>query len=160
MSTYSRNWKTFRGLSWSERRLFLFAVVLLPVTALGVRVLGLTACQSLLMRLTPARMKRVVSPEDCLPQARAAARLVQAAAVHGMYRATCLPQSMSLWWLLLRRGIPCDFHIGMQRENGEWKGHAWVEHRGNVLSGHDDPSVRYTTLDGFRKRLTRDDIHR
>jgi hypothetical protein len=160
VSTYSKNWKAFRALSWSERRLFLIAVVLLPATAFGVRILGLTVCQSLLMRLTPARMKREVPPEDSLREARAAARLVQAAAVHGMYRATCLPQSLTLWWLLRHRGIQGGFHIGMQRENGEWRGHAWVEYCGTVLSREDDPSVRYTSLPELRKRLTRDDIHR
>ena len=52
MSTYSKNWGAFRALSWSERRIFLFAAALLPATAFLLRVVGLTACQSLLMHLT------------------------------------------------------------------------------------------------------------
>jgi hypothetical protein len=62
------------------------------------------------------------------------ARLVSIAANHGPYRATCLRQSLALWWLLRRRRIPAELRIGVRKEQGELQAHAWVEHNGQALN--------------------------
>ena len=62
------------------------------------------------------------------------ARLVAIAAYHGPYRATCLRQSLALWWLLRRRGIPAELRIGVRKDDGELQAHAWVEHDGQALN--------------------------
>jgi hypothetical protein len=46
---------------------------------------------------------------------------------------TCLPQSLSLWWLLRRRGLEPDFRLGVRHSKDEFQAHAWVEYEGQNL---------------------------
>ncbi len=73
--------------------------------------------------------------------------MVVAAARHGPYRANCLKQALATWWLLLRRGIATDLKIGVNREDGDFNAHSWVEYRGTVLMEADDVGDRYSTFD-------------
>jgi hypothetical protein len=71
-------------------------------------------------------------------QAQGIVRMVGAAARHGPCPAKCLPQSLTVWWLLRRQGVPSNLHIGVRRDGAELKAHAWVEHAGRVLNDHAD----------------------
>jgi hypothetical protein len=123
------------------------ALFLLPLTALALWLLGLRRWQAALARWSP------VGPPDCGDEADrverggAAARLVDAAARRGVYRATCLPRSLVLWWLLRRRGIDADLRIGVRKEAGQLQGHAWVEYRGAVLNDGAVVSGRYAPFE-------------
>jgi hypothetical protein len=39
----------------------------------------------------------------------------------------CLVGSLTLWTLLLRRGLSADLRVGFRKHNGKIQGHAWVE---------------------------------
>ena len=39
---------------------------------------------------------------------------------------TCLPRSLTLWWLLRRHGIESEFRIGVRRDGERIVAHAWV----------------------------------
>lgn len=69
--------------------------------------------------------------------------MVQAAARHGAYRATCLPQSLTLWWLLRRQGIKSDLRFGARKEAGRMEAHAWVELDGIPLNETLDVDQRF-----------------
>jgi hypothetical protein len=75
------------------------------------------------------------------------ARLVDAAARRGPYSATCLPRSLTLWWLLRRRGIDSYLRIGVRKAAGRIEAHAWVELRGLVLNDQGDVSQRFAPFD-------------
>jgi hypothetical protein len=63
-----------------------------------------------------------------------------------LYRATCLPRSLALWWLLRRRGIAADLRIGVRKEGGRFEAHAWTEWRGTVLNDGDDVGERFAVF--------------
>ncbi len=69
--------------------------------------------------------------------------MVQAAARRGAYRATCLPQSLTLWWLLKRQGIEGDLRFGARKEAGRMEAHAWVEINGIPLNETLDVDQRF-----------------
>ncbi len=109
--------------------------LLLPAIGAALHLLGFRRTQRLLTRLTPdANDSQPLSPPDESTRAQQLTRLVVIAANHGPYRATCLCQSLALWWLLRRRGIPAELRIGVRKDGGELNAHAWVEHQGRPLN--------------------------
>lgn len=141
-------WTTLRRLSWPERRLLARAGVLLPVVALGLRLLGLRRTQGWLARLFPLRKRS--SAEDCA--ARAAndtARLVAVAARHAVCRATCLPHSLVLWALLRRQGTRVELRVGVRVvEEDRLEAHAWVECGGVPLNDTGNVHERFASFPG------------
>ena len=87
------------------------------------------------------------SAEIRLQNARATMRMVRAAAWHGPYHATCLPQSITLWWLLLRQGIESDLRFGARKEEGQLEAHAWVEFKGLPLNETERVRQRFAAFD-------------
>lgn len=130
----------FRRLPLRERWLLVQSLVLLPFTALAMKVFGFRRCVNLLRRLTPQPETGVgAEPQADVSRARAHARLVGIAARHGLVRATCLSRALTLWWLLRRQGIASDLRIGVRKKEGRLEAHAWLEHHGVVLN--DSPEV-------------------
>ncbi|MCI0412620.1 lasso peptide biosynthesis B2 protein [bacterium] len=144
-----QNLDKWKELSWKERRILLSAVLLLPATALALRFLGFNTTQSLLSRLIQLRKEK--PPEELQKVAASTTRIVQIAASYGFYRASCLPQSLCLWWLLKLQSIQCELFLGMQKEADTFKGHAWVEVSGHVLNDHEDVGSRYISMFDVRK---------
>jgi hypothetical protein len=64
---------------------------------------------------------------------------------------TCLHRSLTLWWLLGRRGFASDFVLGARKRDGRLEAHAWVEHQGAAIN--DDPAVvgEYLVLSRTRR---------
>lgn len=55
----------------------------------------------------------------------------------------CLNRSLLLGWLLGARGESVDILVGVRRDGGAFRSHAWIEARGRVLG--EGPG----TVDGF-----------
>lgn len=137
-------WRRFRRLSWPEQESFFLALVLLPITALALRLMGLRRAQAVMARLTPAPVRSPEGHESIRhQQAFATARLVKAAANHGLYRGNCLKQSLALWWLLRLRRMECDLRIGVSKTAAGMEAHAWVECGGRPLNDHEDVALRF-----------------
>jgi hypothetical protein len=43
-------------------------------------------------------------------------------------------RSLSLWTLLLRRGLVTELRVGVRKRDGHIEGHAWIEYRGLPLN--------------------------
>jgi len=91
-------------------------------------------------------------PVDSEEVALRTAWVVEVAARRGLWPANCLQRSLTLWWLLRRRGVEGDLRIGVRRRRGYGLGgpldfHAWVEHRGAVLNDRPDIRRFYATFD-------------
>src|SRR5205807_5278478 len=114
--------------------LLIQSLALLPLTDLAVSLVGLRRWQSALTRLAPMGPRPKGDAASQISEGRAIARLVDAAARHGPYRATCLPRALVLWWLLRRRGIMSDLRIGVHKEAGQLTAHAWIELAGAPLN--------------------------
>lgn len=137
-------WQKFQQLSWAETFLLAQALLLLPINVLGLRVLGFRRWQSVLERLlTKQRTDADVAT------AQAIARVVNIAAAQ-MFRAVCLPRSMTLWWMLGRRGIASELRIGVRKEADTFTAHAWLECQGIILN--DSAEVR-TDFTPFTRRF-------
>lgn len=141
-----RNWHKFRSLPHWEKRLLIEASLLLPLTALALRTIGLRRWKITLLaasRITGSYSAIKNGPS--LPEAFVAAGLVKKAAWHGIRRANCLEQSLVLWWLLSRRGVESDLQFGV-RKGVEFEAHAWVEVGGVPLNESRDVRQRFSTL--------------
>jgi hypothetical protein len=137
--------RKLRRLSGHQARLLAGSIVLLPAAALSLRLFRFGRVR---------RWFRVDAAVDGTPvvdhpRARETARMVAGAAHYGPYRATCLPQSLVLHYLLRRQGLQSAFVLGVG-EGKPFPGHSWVEHDGAPLI--DSPAVRerFTELRGAR----------
>ena len=129
-------------LSWTDRRLLAEAGLFLPLTGALLRLLGFSRCQSLFLRLAPQPAARTVD-DEALARARTAARLVKVAADRGLYHATCVPQSLVLWWMVRRQGTAAAFRIGVRKTGDRFEAHAWVECNGVAINDDADVHERF-----------------
>ena len=58
----------------------------------------------------------------------------------------CLVRSLLLFWMLKARHAPAHLLIGVNREDSEFRAHAWIEAQGRVLGDSADAATRFTTL--------------
>lgn len=142
-------WKRYRRLTRRERNDLLLGLALLPAASIFVRLFGVRRWQ----RAAEERRGKdngenpnAVFTE--LKEARAAARMIEAAARHGIVRGNCLSQSVALWWILLRRGLPVELRIGARRAGRGLEAHAWVELRGEMVNDTEEVRESYATLEG------------
>jgi hypothetical protein len=124
----------FLTLPRVERRLFVDALVTLVFLLVSVRLASTRwVFRRVLARdRTPTRTGGIV-PEDVGLAVTRASRLVPGA--------TCLPQALTVVWLLRARGHRASMRIGVKRgETGKLIAHAWVECGGRIIIG--GPSVQ------------------
>ena len=125
-----RRLASFLALSAWERRVFLRALLLLPRTALRIRWRGLRGAQAPMASAAPTG---TTPPADAQSLAQRIAWLVDAAARRGMFRASCLPRSLTLQQLLQERGIASELRVGVRKHAGRLEAHAWIECHGAPL---------------------------
>ena len=137
------NLRNLWPLSPRERSALALALIVLPLTAGALRILRFTLLQSIAARI---RDPRTIGPEVD-GRAREIARMVAAAAVHGVFRPTCLPRSLVLQWMLGRHGIASDLRFGIRKERDRFEAHCWVEHGGKALIEEAfEPKLSYMEL--------------
>lgn len=130
-----RKIKRFFGMAVDQRQLFLQSAILLPLTGLGVRLLGFNRWYAgLSRRAVGSRISATTSPQPEVVIIQRTLRSVRLASQHGLYPGNCLSRSLTLWWLLRRQGIECDLRIGVRREQAQLQGHAWIEYKGYPLN--------------------------
>lgn len=123
--------------------------VALAATWAGLRLAGFRRWRTLLVRLTPPKpdTTRPLDPAR-FETAREIARIQEAVSRHLMFRASCLEQSLVLWWLAARRGIPAELRIGARKQAGRFQAHAWVELEGLVLNDSGEAHRHFAPFDG------------
>lgn len=131
--------RRFLRLSWRDRLLFARLMLLMPVMSLALRLIGYkrvyTALGSIMRHPTP------ISGGSALTEAKSVGQVVRFAA--NTTQTTCLPRSLTLWWLLARRGVEAALRIGVRVEQGVFTAHAWVEVQGRVISDRADVRSLY-----------------
>jgi hypothetical protein len=73
-------------------------------------------------------------PQSLNPEAARIGRTVSRVAGVLPWRPKCLRQAMATRWMLRRRGIPCEAHLGIVRTE-PFEAHAWVTVEGSVVQG-------------------------
>ncbi len=138
----------YKALSRKERRLFLQAILLLPLLHASLRLAGFRRTQALLGRWISADSGSLPPAEAHAQSAIAVTvRMVRAASRHTLTRATCLEGSLVLWWLLARQGISSQLRIGIRKEAEKFEAHAWVERSGAVLNDPEGLHRHYPAFD-------------
>jgi hypothetical protein len=114
--------------------IILVAIFMLPMIALSLKLSGFKQTKNRMSRLIPTGIDSISTREDDLSRAQLISRAVAIVGDHGLFKANCLKQSLLLWWLLARRGIPSELKLGTQKIPQEtFSAHAWVEYNGEVL---------------------------
>jgi Transglutaminase-like superfamily len=128
---------TFRHLAPADRKLAFAAIVLLLAVRLGLWVLP---CRRL-MRWSSASGSRRPSEEYTPRRLAWAVRL----ATRYVPAATCLPQAMTMHYLLTRYGHPSCLHVGVNSAP-KFEAHAWVECDGKVVIGGWEEVNRFASI--------------
>jgi hypothetical protein len=152
------NWHKFKALTRAERFLLLQAALMLPATALALRSVGVKRWQRILSRITRTRMNlsHRNGNRDQLSKeaARTVARLVRAAANHGIYPANCLEQSLVLSCLLRSAGFASEIRYGASKHDTQLHAHAWVECLGLTLNEDRGVDQRFAPFSNTRMSRT------
>ena len=133
--------RAFILLDGPRRLLGLEAVVLMPVGSMWLRLGGLGRMQRAIVSRTDHRQTGRV--EEHLTATLVLA--VESAA--RVWHANCLRRSVTLWWMMRRRGLDPQLRIGVRSTDQTPAFHAWLELDGRVLNDADDVAAHYTPFD-------------
>jgi hypothetical protein len=132
-----------RALTPAERQLLVVALATAPFVAFGLTIFGFRRTHSALARWSQPRGEPVPTGDAATARALSAARIVGIAAGSGPVRTSCLRRSLLLWSLLRREGIETALRVGVNRDDGTFRAHAWVEYRGKPLNDDEDIAARF-----------------
>lgn len=152
-------WEKLRRFSALERpaqKLFLRALVMLPLVSLSLKLRGLQTTQAALQKTLSKPL-----PEQDLGDEKQrvalTAYMVNAADRHGLVHPSCLAKSLTLWWLLGRQGTTSQLRIGIRKEAEKLEAHAWVEREGAALNESEERHHHYAAFDAAFSSLRDED---
>ena len=140
----------FRFLPAAERRVLMSALLLLPLTAAGLRLIGFRRWRAVLCWALASRNKSLEPNFGVTPQRLA--QLVFAASRTGWWTGACLERSLVLWWLLRRRNFAAELRIGARQRSERLEAHAWVQ-LDNVVLNDDQALVDYVPFENAAEVL-------
>jgi hypothetical protein len=144
-----KTWRGFWRLSAGSRGVALQAAAALAATRAGLRLAGFQRWKSVLVWLTPLKAAPIGTPAPAqIETAREIGRIQDTVSRHLIFHASCLEQSLVLWWLLGRRGIPAELRIGARKDAGRFQAHAWVELGTVVLNDSGEAHLHFAPFDG------------
>ena len=131
MGSKLRRW---RALPWSDRlSLILLMSLGLPAMSLSLHFFGYVRSRAWLERRSVTNQPVEPSTGD-LDRAENLAMLANIAGRNGPVQATCLRQSLLIYFLLRRRKLKPELKIGVRKQADELHAHAWVELAGRALA--------------------------
>jgi hypothetical protein len=111
------------------------ALFLRFLISLSFGMFGVLWTQRALHRWAYSRKCTPKKPHASMASAMRAQRIVIANGLGG----TCLVRSLTLWTMLLRRGVRTDLRVGFRKRDDSVEGHAWLEYDGVPIN--ESPSV-------------------
>jgi len=137
------------------QKMFLRALVMLPIVSASLKALGFQATKNALRILLstpdPEQTSNLIKTRIALT-----AHMVNSAGRHGLHGASCLAKSLTLWSLLGRQGIASEVRIGARKIDGKFEAHAWVERNGAALNEPEDHHRHYAAFDKAFASLSQD----
>jgi hypothetical protein len=141
-------WRKFRQRPPEDRTLILRAALILPLTEIGLRLFGFRRWKELIEKFSlPAHLPQSLPAGVQRETALRAVRAVRSVELHGPANPNCLERSMTLWWMLRRKGVDGELHIGARKEGGRFEAHAWIELGGQVLNDGAQVHQHYARFD-------------
>mgnify|MGYP000057409539 CR=1 FL=1 len=138
------SWRKLQKLSLSELNLLVRSLLLLPLTAVCIKLFGFRRLYAAIAFPKQKWYNLELIKKDIY----VIARMVSLASNRGLYRPNCLQKSLVLWWLLRCQGIESDLRIGVRKQDGSLEAHAWVEYEGDVLNDSSDVEQRFAPFAG------------
>jgi hypothetical protein len=126
---------------------------MLPLIAFSLRLRGFKYTKEALQNKLPLNSPPGMTEEDTAEILNRACRMVRAAARYGIFRPTCLVESLALWYLLQKQRIPAQLRIGVRRLPEKFEAHAWVEYQGVALNQSEEEHRHYAAFDSGLSNL-------
>jgi len=139
--------RRYKALDAESRTLFWSAVRLLPQVTLSLRLRGYAKTEASLHSRAQGHPEGIVAEQDVAVRTAKTSRMVRAASQFGSIRATCLAQSLTLWFLLQQQNISSAIKIGVRKKDGRMEAHAWVERNGVTLNETDEVHEHYAPFE-------------
>ncbi|MEO9635797.1 MAG: lasso peptide biosynthesis B2 protein [Parasphingorhabdus sp.] len=122
-------------------------IVLVPITELCLRTIGLKSTWQALNATTNNKPQRSNVPRSEVLQSLAS--LKQAMQITPMEN-KCLARSLVFWWQLKRKGVNATLNIGVSKKK-IFKAHAWLEIDGQILNAGKHVRERYKSIAQFEQ---------
>ena len=130
------------ALSFSEFLMLVVSVLTLPVVSVLLKLRGFRKTE----RFMALFSRLGIQPEASSVRVEQAARMVSIAAVRGPYKARCLEQAITVWWMLGVMGISSTIRLGIYKSGQSVEAHAWVLHEGKIVIGQMNEQKEFTPL--------------
>ena len=131
-----------RSLTRDDLRLAVGAYVALLTTDVALRVLGY---RRLVERIERGPAEAAISLRR-LHRARRYAGWLEAASHRHVVRARCLHRSLALHAWLRAKRLPSELKIGVRKESGELRAHAWVVLGEHVVNDRQEAVAGFAPL--------------
>jgi hypothetical protein len=125
--------RRFKELPAPARGIFFRAAALLPWVAWKMKRRGFEAARKSLLK-SSSKESDPLNEVESAQRTALTARMVRAAARHGIGNPSCLEESLVLMHLLARQGIAAQLRIGVKKNVTKFEAHAWVECNGAALN--------------------------
>ena len=106
----------YRALDAVSRRMFRRAAILLPLVRWSLRFRGYGKTFTSLQERVQFQPKGTESRPALREEVQSTCRMVRAALHYSLSQYTCLEESLTLWYLLRKQGIPACLRIGVRKE--------------------------------------------
>ena len=136
------NLDKLRAISFFEVLMLVVSVLTLPVVSLLLKLRGFRKTERIMALLSRLGMRSEASPV----RVDQAARMVSIAAVRGPYKARCLEQALTVWWMLGLMGIKSTIRLGIYKSGEAVEAHAWVLHEGKIVIGQMNEQKAFTPI--------------
>lgn len=137
----------YRTLDPEARITFWHAAMLLPVVKASLRLRGFKKTKESLERRWSRASAEARRTREGLDPVLRISRMVRTAANYGLFRASCLEESLTLWYLLRARGYAAKMRIGVSKTAEKFEAHAWVEYKETALNQTEGMHRHYAAFD-------------
>jgi Transglutaminase-like superfamily len=124
----------YKALDPASRHVFWRAAILLPLVRWSLRLRGYGKTFTSLQSRAQFQAKGTETPTESREEVQVVCHMVRAALRYSIAQYTCLEESLALWYLLRKQGIPACLRIGVRKQKEQFEAHAWVEHGGEALN--------------------------
>ncbi len=143
-------WETlqrYKALPSEARSLFWRAAYLLPFIRFKLRLSGYKKTQLWLQKKLNDRSELASQAGENAPFLMMTCRMVRAAEHYCFGQASCLEESLLLWYLLQTQSIAAVVRIGVRKQSDKFEAHAWVEQNGIAINQQDEQHHHYAAFD-------------
>ena len=127
--------------------MFRRAAILLPLVRWSLRLRGYGKTFTWLQKRVQFQARGTQSSSEAREEVQATCRMVRAALRYSLAQYSCLEESLTLWYLLRKQGIPACLRIGVRKENEKFEAHALVEHDGEALNQDEAMHKHYAAFE-------------